>query len=131
MSCATKKESATSEVKSSFEEIVYDAHTRGRINAITVTKASLVHKTQNDSQTVKLSPEELSKLNKEVALIDLDKISSLKSPTNQRLFDGAMHTTITIKFEGKEYVSSQFDHDNPPSELMSLSNYLLKLAESK
>jgi hypothetical protein len=40
-----------------------------------------------------------------------------------------MYATLEIVWNGETFVSSGFDHDNPPKELIPLINYLLTLIQ--
>lgn len=122
MNCASQR---TPNIK----EIIYDATTRGRSKKITVANSFVQYKTHQESSSFQLNKNQQKKITEEISKIDLTKINSLKSPTNKRLFDGAMHTLIIIKSNSKEYTSSSFDDTNPPIELKNLCDLLLSFIQ--
>ena len=61
---------------------------------------------------------------KMVNAIDLDNISSLKAPSDNRFFDGAATAELVITVGKKTYTSSAFDNGNPPQELKALVDEL-------
>ena len=112
--------------KSNIEEVIYDAITRGRLENISIINTDIIYKTKQETKKNKLSKTQLKELLSVIKTIDLNNINNLKPPTNNRLFDGAMHTTISIKKNGIMYTSITFDDSNPPKEL----NLLCKLIKS-
>ena len=122
-SCASYKP------KNNFEEIIYNATTRGRSEKIIIKNNELQYQTNLSSNSIKLSEKQMDILVKEVSKINLNEINSLKAPTNKRLYDGAMHTTISLKNNSKEYISTTFDDSDPPYELVTLCNLLKSLAK--
>lgn len=113
-----------SQDKENITEVVFNAQTRGRSENITVVNYNVYHKTQSSSKTHTINNDSRKSLEDEVLKLNLDHISSLKPPTNKRHFDGALIARVTIKIGKKIYVSSDFDHDNPPTELAPLVNLL-------
>jgi methyltransferase-like protein len=122
MNCASQR-------TSNFKEIIYDATTRGRSKKITITDGFVQYKTHQESSSFKLTKYQQEKITEAISKIDLTKINRLKSPTNKRLFDGAMHTFIAIKSNSKEYTSNSFDDTNPPTELKNLCDLLLSFIQ--
>lgn len=114
LNCASTKQ------KTDFTEITYEAMTRGRSEKITIKENVVYYKTHLKSSTIKLTEKQQEQLKKELLKVNLSEISNLKSPTNKRLFDGAMHTTVSVKKDTKEYISNTFDDTDPPSELNEL-----------
>ncbi len=123
-SCVSQKQQIN------IEEIIYNATTRGRTEKITIKKNSLHYKTHLESKTLTLSKQQLKEIDKEVSKINLGGISSLKAPTNKRLFDGAMHTSLVIKKGNKQYTSITFDDTSPPAELKKLCLLLISLVQN-
>lgn len=118
INCSSSKKAVLS------SKIIYDAHTRGRFEKITLTSDNLTYKTRQKSETTSLSEEQKNSLNKEISKIDLNKIDQLTAPTNERFHDGAMHTFISIKQGEKLYTSITFDDTNPPAELLPICNLI-------
>lgn len=121
ISCVAQKQN-TSQV--SFEELVFNAQTRGRSENISLTNNKLTYKTLQESGSYNLTQEELQQIQKEIAKINLNKIATLKAPTDKRMFDGALIAHLTLKTKEGNFTSSNFDHDNPPSELKALIDLL-------
>ena len=59
--------------------------------------------------------------------VSLTEISSLKSPTMKRAFDGARASTITITNTKGETFSHAFDNENPNEKLEPLMRLLIEL----
>jgi len=55
-------------------------------------------------------------------------IDSLKSPTNKRAFDGAMHSEITITTVDEEIFRHSFDDETPHQKLQPLMEVIRKLS---
>ncbi|MEM1003188.1 MAG: hypothetical protein AAGH46_11115, partial [Bacteroidota bacterium] len=62
--------------------------------------------------------------------IEVSKITNLKAPTDQRIYDGASTAILTIVKDKKSWVSSGFDDGYPPKEIADLVEKLLTLEES-
>lgn len=118
--------SCVSQKPISFEEISYNAITRGRNETIKVTKSKIYYKTLKEESVSKVNAKVLNKFEELISKIQLAKIDSLKAPSDRRFFDGAMATEIQIKTNQKTYTSSSFDDTNPPKELKELVTLLQK-----
>jgi hypothetical protein len=107
--------------------IKYDAFTRGSSMDISITKDSITYKNNQKLQNLKTS----SKLWKELIVLidnfDRSKIETFIPPSEDRIVDKALHATLLIVYNDKEYKSQIFDHGNPPKELKPLLDYLFKL----
>ncbi len=117
LSCVSQKNNTSSD---SIQEIVFNAQTRGRLENITISDKTVFYKTYNTSKTFGIDSNQKKQLIDLIKKIDLQNISNLKAPSNKRAFDGALHATLSIKTESNNYISSQFDDDNPPKELKVL-----------
>ena len=117
-SCAVQKGD------SNIKEVVFNAHTRGNSETITLVNNNVFYKTQKDSKTFFINKAQREELETLVSKIDLKGIADLKAPSGKRLFDGAMHAAVTLKVADKTYVSASFDDDNPPAELKPLVDLL-------
>ena len=102
------------------KEVVFNAHTRGRSESITVVNYNVFYKTQQSSKTYFINADKRKKMEEIIAKIDLSIIGDLKAPSSKRFFDGAMHTEVSIKVGNKLYTSTTFDDDNPPEALKPL-----------
>lgn len=111
--------------------IAYKAMTRGRQLNI-VYKNDTIAANSGSGMAISSSNTALSATQKEdlfrlLEKVDLDGMQSLKSPTNKRMYDGAMIANITVTVKEKVYESSSFDHGNPPAEIAALVNKLITL----
>jgi len=87
---------------------------------ITYINNTILYKTHDSSKTYFLTKKQIENLYTEVSKINPITISTLEAPSNKRLFDGALHTTLSLKIDNNKYISSQFDDDNPPKELKEI-----------
>jgi hypothetical protein len=107
-------------------EVSYFAQTRGSSLKITFKNDSVLYKTNLKDKTLVLSKHLQQKIQEEVKKLNLKEISSLKAPSNRRFTDGALSANFTIKTNTNVFTSSDFDHENPPKELIPLYNLLKK-----
>jgi len=116
--------------KASFQKITYKAITRGYSTDILIQENTLKYfKNTKERGSLSLTKKIKDSLNSLLKKIKLKKIKDLKAPSNKYQYDGAMYTTLEIVWNGETFVSSGFDHDNPPKELIPLINYLLTLIQ--
>ncbi|WP_075340347.1 hypothetical protein [Tenacibaculum agarivorans] len=119
-SCVSQVHKATNKIN----EIILNAQTRGALQNIIYVNNTILYKTNDSSKTYFLSKKQIENLYVEVSKINLTTISTLEAPSNKRLFDGALHTTLSLKIDNNKYISSQFDDDNPPKELKEIVSLL-------
>ncbi len=108
--------------------IVYEANTKGYYGKIIVQNHAVSTAKQRgngDLETSKISDADWKYLVDEFKKVDLKTISDLKAPSKERLHDGAASAHVTITYKGTEYVSSSFDHGNPPAEIKNLVNKIV------
>lgn len=107
--------------------IKYSAFTRGASKVIEVNEKGLIIN-KNEGVERKIADKAiLIQCQKMTKKINLEKISTLKSPSKRRASDGAFHASIEIKTKDKAYQSNEFDDGNPPKELRELVNYIYKM----
>jgi hypothetical protein len=63
--------------------------------------------------------------------IDLEKVPTLKDPTQKRFYDGAAIANLKIRYQDKNYETTDFDHEFPPAEIEKLVNKIVSLAKQK
>ena len=63
--------------------------------------------------------------------IDLEKVPTLKDPTQKRFYDGAAIANLKVRYQDKNYETTDFDHEFPPAEIEKLVNKLVSLAKEK
>lgn len=123
VSCASQK------INDTIDSVTYEAMTRGRSKNISLEGKNVTLKTQQETKGYEISSDDRKELVKIIDKIELKNIENLIAPTQKRLHDGAMHATVIITKEGKQYTSATFDDGFPPSELKELVELLEKLTE--
>ena len=63
--------------------------------------------------------------------IDLEKVPTLKDPTQKRFYDGAAIANLKVRYQDKNYETIDFDHEFPPAEIEKLVNKIVSLAIEK
>ncbi len=111
------------------EKIILKALTRGNFENISIINNKYTYKSPSSSKSYILNTKNKQDLNAIISKINLETITTLKAPSEKRLYDGAMNTHILIKLDQKEYTSANFDHDNPPKTLKDLVDLLRNLAQ--
>jgi len=135
MSCASQKKTNTpthttnTSTSNKILDISYEARSRGGSKTVHILENVCTYKTRKENRSITLSSEERKNIIKAISKIDLEKMKTLKSPTNKRISDGAMHATLKVKEGTKQYNSSNFDDGYPPAELKSLVDLLMKIVE--
>ena len=90
---------------------------------------SIVFKSNLDDKSIVLNNVQLKSIKDVLSEIKLAEIKDLEAPSNKRFSDGALSASFTIKKDTVSYMSSDFDHGNPPKELKVL--YILLEKYSK
>ena len=113
-----------------FQKIQYKSITRGYSTQILLQGDTLKY-FQNNNETLSLiiSKEVKNSLNKLLKKVYPETLHTLKAPSNKFQYDGAMHTTLEVIWNGKTYKSAGFDDDNPPKKLNSFINFLRSLVQ--
>ena len=109
-------------------EISYEAHTRGSSVIIKVNSKEVFHQTYQSEKIEKTTTKDWEELIALGSKIELNKLHSFESAGQKRLVDAALHAQLKIKTNETEYVSSTFDHGNPPSEIATLVEKVFSLA---
>lgn len=113
----------------------YTATTRGFFQKIIViNQKATISRDRNGEK----SPEEISISDKDwkeiigyFEKIDLEKVPTLKDPTQKRFYDGAAIANLKIRYQDKNYETTDFDHEFPPAEIEKLVNKIVSLAKTK
>jgi len=117
--------------KSKIEKIEIKEQTRGTDRLITFIPNSKTISLNGSVSVSALSPLDWANIVKQIEVIDLDKIASLKSPSEGRFTDRALISSVLITVDGKTYESSSFDAGIPPKELENLYKELFKDIKTK
>ena len=113
----------------------YTATTRGFFQKIIViNQKATISRDRNGEK----SPEEIAISDKDwkeiisyFEKIDLEKLPTLKDPTQKRFYDGAAIAKLKIRYQDKNYETTDFDHEFPPAEIEKLVNRIVSLAKAK
>ncbi|RZJ71894.1 hypothetical protein [Flavobacterium sp.] len=115
--------------------VEYTANTRGFFYKITIQdKQVLVSRDRNGFQKPesKAIPEaEWKALVAEFSKVDLDKLSTLKAPTEKRFYDGAAIANLKVTYKEKTYETTDFDDGFPPAEIATLVNKITAYKPSR
>ena len=123
--------SCSSQIDETISEINYQASTRGNSIQIKITKENVYIKNNHGEKTFVLKEDNWRHINKLISYFKISEIQNLNPPSNLRISDKALHASLEIKTDKKEYRSQDFDHGNPPKEIKKLVEKLLDLAEIK
>jgi protein-tyrosine-phosphatase len=115
-------------------KIEFSTLTRGSHQLTYITKDSVEIVKQNGVDTSedrlfrKLKSHDWEDLVKALKTTSLEEIPTLVSPTKNRAFDGARHSSITIIVENGETYTHVFDNENPNEKLQPLMQCILRIA---
>ncbi|MFD0863948.1 hypothetical protein ACFQ1M_17160 [Sungkyunkwania multivorans] len=110
----------------------YETFSRGFYQKIKVEKGTLLfqeNRSESDGTIIDIDKKQWKKLVDWVKKIKLEHLSLLKAPTNKREVDGAAFAKLKVFTNDKEYVSSNFDHGNPPLEIKGLVENIIELSQ--
>lgn len=117
--CKNCSSSSQNDLKNAVVE--YTASTRGFYTKITIKNQLIsISKDRNSTSLpaeTKISDADWQELIELFKTIDLKTISTLKSPTEKRFYDGAAIGNLKVNYKDKEYQSSSFDHGFAPEEI--------------
>ena len=122
----------TEEIKNT--KIEYTATSRGYYQNIVVKNKEIVlqkDRNNSDKKTITISDSDWKEMVAAFQLIELEKLSTYKDPTQKRFSDGAAIANVKITFKEKDYQSVEFDHGMPPVEMEKLINKIVELANQK
>ena len=115
--------------------IQYTANSRGFYQQVVIRNQKLtVSRDRNGTKSpeeINISDADWAELVKAFGKINLDEIPKLKDPTQKRFYDGAAIANLKIKYQDKEYETTDFDHGHPPAEIEKLVNKIVALAKEK
>lgn len=115
--------------------VEYTASTRGFYQKITIQNQMIsITKDRNASNTAtetKISDTDWQELIELFKNIDLKSISTLKSPTEKRFYDGASIGNLKINYKENKYESSAFDHGFPPEEIKKVVEKINSFAKKE
>ena len=59
----------------------------------------------------------------------MEKVPTLKDPTQKRFYDGAAIANLKIRYKNKDYQTSDFDHGFPPVEIEKVVNKIVAMGQ--
>ena len=132
-SCIFNKSiSAYNNIENDTLEIIYTQFSRGFFKEIHIEKSKIT--TYLNYQKTKIEEKKINQLNWDKCIsyiqkIDRNKISKLKSPTNNRQTDKVHYAKLVILLNDKSKISSpDFDHGFPPDLIKPLVDFILNLS---
>ncbi|WP_445714443.1 hypothetical protein [Flavobacterium sp.] len=128
---ANNKESELVLQTSNLPKLVYQETSRGGFRKISINEGVIYVVSAQGAKPVywMLKKEDNQKLLDLYKKIALDKINSLKAPTEKRFYDGAPIANISFIIENQTYTSTDFDGGFPPKEIEAFINELILIAE--
>ena len=115
--------------------IQYTANTRGFYQKVVIiNQKATISRDRSEKvlpEEIKISDADWAALVTAFAKINLDELPKLKDPTQKRFYDGAAIANLKIKYQDKEYETTDFDHGFPPAAIEKLVNKIVALAKEK
>jgi heat shock protein HslJ len=113
--------------------IEYTAMSRGFFNQYIFENGKLsIQKDRASTPTIKTCTlDETNRLIEHAKDLDLEKISTLKAPTEKRFSDAAAIAILKITYQGETYQTPEFDNGEPNEYIDSLVSTFLTLAEKQ
>lgn len=113
----------------------YTASTRGFFQKIIIInqKATVFRDRNNEKfpEEITISDKDWKEIIAYFEKIDLEKIPTLKDPTQKRFYDGAAIANLKVRYQDKNYETIDFDHGFPPAEIEKLVNKIVSLVKEK
>jgi hypothetical protein len=113
----------------------YTASTRGFFQKIVVInqKATISRDRNGEKfpEEIAISDKDWKEIIGYFEKIDLEKVPTLKDPTQKRFYDGAAIANLKVRYQDKNYETTDFDHEFPPAEIEKLVNKIVSLAKEK
>lgn len=113
----------------------YTASSRGFFQKIVVInqKATISRDRNGEKfpEEVAISDKDWKEIISYFQKIDLEKVPTLKDPTQKRFYDGAAIANLKLRYQDKNYETTDFDHEFPPAEIEKLVNKIVSLAKEK
>ena len=110
--------------------IEYSTLSRGSYKMIQLANKTIsVQKSRNSKMITKVcSDDEWNKIINVVDAINLKNLTTLKAPTQARLYDGAAIANLKVLYNKTTYDVPPFDHGKPAKEIEALVSQILSIA---
>lgn len=112
-------------------QVLYKAETRGSSVYMQYKDGNVILKSNTKNVSIELNRLQIKKIKNIISKINLSEITNLEAPTNNRFSDGTLIANLIITKGKTQYISSNFDHENPPKELGNLYFELKGLINKK
>ncbi|GGI56137.1 hypothetical protein [Winogradskyella haliclonae] len=112
--------------------VIYEARSRGFAKYAYISKAKVMLSEDRSLQKMDnyvCDTKDWEDIEQLLDAIERKTFQNLKAPTDKRLYDGAAHTTLSIKQGDVVYMTPTFDEGFPPKEIEKLVNKVLAIAE--
>ena len=113
--------------------IEYVANSRGFYQKITIQNQTISvskDRSGNKQPTVtKITDANWKELFASFKSVELDRLPSLKAPTEKRFYDGAAIAHLKIIYKDKTYETPAFDHGFPPAEIKKIITQIHSFAK--
>ena len=110
--------------------IEYSTLSRGSYKMIQLSNKNIsVQKSRSSKMMTKdCNDEEWNKIIDLVNALNLKNLSTLKAPSQARLYDGAAIANLKVIYNGATYNVPPFDHGKPANEIEAIVNQILSIA---
>ena len=113
----------------------YTASTRGFFQkSVVINQKATISRDRNGEkfpEEIAISDKDWKEIISYFEKIDLEKVPTLKDPTQKRFYDGAAIANLKVRYQDKNYETTDFDHEFPPAEIEKLVNKIVSLAKEK
>ena len=117
------------------KEVTFQSSTRGYSETIRVTQDSVFIKKEDrsgtSSKSYAVTKEQWKQVISSLQNLDLEEISNLSAPSQDRARDAALHSQIIISTGDNTYTSGTFDDHKAPKPLMPLMQVIDRLGKAK
>ena len=125
--CSDEKKEQEETISVEYSVISRGSNKRIKINNKTIS----IENIKKAKPTIKTcSKSDWDKLVTAFKTVEVETISELKAPSEDRFFDGAAIGKLKIIYKGNVYESQNFDHGNPPEEIKALVDEILLVSEN-
>ena len=115
--------------------IQYTANTRGFYQKVVIiNQKATISRDRNETapkEEISISDADWAALVTAFAKINLEEVPKLKDPTQKRFYDGAAIANLKIRYQDKDYETTDLDHGFPPVAIEKLVNKIVAIAKEK
>lgn len=129
----SRSQVSSGETNSIDVKMTYETFSRGYFKSMSFENSQLTFSNdvnRKNIETLSITQNEWNELIEIVKNINLKALENLKAPTDQRLYDGAPHCTVSVTTNNETFTTPSFDEGFPPQEITSLVNKMLSIYEN-